>query len=140
MSTNMPKPMTYRTSVRAYFKRALPGLAVGFVVTSASIIAAILTSRSQWLWLGGGVLTLLGIPLTFLRLIARGPAGALEEMPPKTIAVQGQPGVRPNIDHMHHTHARIHENFSVITGVVLLILGAILAGIAAPAMELLTSR
>lgn len=49
MSANLPKPTTYRTSVRAYFKKSLPGLAVGFVITAASIIGAILTARSQWL-------------------------------------------------------------------------------------------
>lgn len=86
------------------------------------------------------MLTLLGVPLTFLRPITRGAAGEMDEVPPKTIAVQGQLSMRVNVDHVHHTLGRINENFNVITGVVLLILGAILGGIAAPAMDRLTSR
>ena len=64
----------------------------------------------------------------------------MDEMPPKTIAVPGQPGVLFNQDYMHRSLERIYENFDIITGVVLLVLGAILGGIAAPAMDLLRSH
>ena len=84
----------------------------------------------------GALLTLIGIPLTFSRLLRRGAAGSNEPEPP-TVHPQkpGELGVQFNMAYMRSRVRGLVENFDVINGIILLEVGTLLWGIAATIMS-----
>lgn len=130
--------MTTRTSAAFYFSRSWKALLTGSLIAIVSVVLACREHRPEYAVIGGSVLTILGIPLTFLRLLRRGPAGVDDPDPPATLPLQpGAKGVQFNTEHMWASVARIVENFSVITGVVFLICGTLLAGVVAPILAMI---
>ena len=128
--------MSMRTSWRFYWGCESRMLASIAMITVAAVVAAIATCRTDWLTLGGGVLTLIGIPLTAWRILRRGPAGSLDSSPPATLPTEGR-GRLFNPDHIEDRLERIRHNFAVISGVVALAIGTILDALAAPLINLL---
>jgi hypothetical protein len=113
-------------------------LLVGVVVAVGSLAASICTHRADYAVIGGAVLTLMGIPLTFLRLLRRGPAGVDDPDPPKFFPMEpGAKTIQFNMAYMYASIGRIVENFGVLTGVVLLLSGTVLAGIVAPTLAMI---
>jgi hypothetical protein len=113
-----------------------------YTVLSTIIIAAACTLWSCYIKnslpaaLAGALLTLVGVPLTFLRLLRRGPAGSNDADPPLVHPQRpGEKGVQFNTDAMWVGVQRIVENFHVINGIIMLWVGTLLWGVAAPIMS-----
>ena len=135
MTARTPKSST---SIQFYFQRSWEMLALGLGVALGSLEFAIVSRRPECVAIGGSVLTVSGIPLTFLRLLRLGPAGIDDPAPPTTVPPEpGARAVQFNVDYMLWGVQRIIENFEVITGVLFLVVGTSLAGIAAPILALL---
>jgi hypothetical protein len=110
-----------------------------YTVLSTIIIAVACTLWSCYIKnslpaaLAGALLTLVGVPLTFSRLIRRGPAGSNDPDPPLSHPQKpGEIGVQLNTDAMWAGVQRILENFHVINGIIMLEVGTLLWGVVAP--------
>jgi hypothetical protein len=124
------------TSFGFYWTRSKHYLLWTGVVALASVGLSCYLRSSLPAALTGALLTLIGIPLTFSRLIRRGAAGSNDPEPP-TVHPQkpGERGVQLNMAYLHSQVQGITENFDVINGIVLLEVGTLLWGIAAPIMS-----
>jgi hypothetical protein len=124
------------TSFGFYWKRSKHHIIWTGIVALASVWLSWYTRNSLPNALGGALLTLIGIPLTFSGLLRRGAAGSNEPEPP-TVHPQkpGELGVQFNMAYMHSRVHGLVENFDVINGIILLEVGTLLWGIAAPIMS-----
>jgi hypothetical protein len=133
--------MPTSTSFGAYWGRSKYYLLATAVVALASLWLSWRTRNSLPAALAGALLTLLGIPLTFSRLLRRGAAGSNDPEPPLTHPQKpGERGVQFNTDTMWSQVRGIFENFDVINGIILLEVGTLLWGIAAPIMSSIWSH
>lgn len=110
---------------------------LGLGLTAVSIAAACVDANAVWLVIGGSTLTVLGIPLTFLRLMQRGAAGYDDPSPPALVPVKDSRALRFNDYYLQDSLERLAQNMSVYTGVGYVIVGATLAGILAPIAQML---
>jgi hypothetical protein len=124
------------TSFGFYWSRSKYWLLGTGIVALASVWLSCYIRNSLPAALAGALLTLIGIPLTFSRLIRRGAAGSNDPEPP-TVHPQkpGEWGVQLNMAYMHSQVRGITENFAVINGIILLEVGTLLWGVAAPIMS-----
>jgi hypothetical protein len=124
------------TSFAFYWTRSKHYLFWSGTFALASVWLSWYTRSSLPAALAGALLTLAGAPLTFSRLIRRGAAGSNDPEPPMVLPQKpGEVGVQFNTAYMWSGVQGIIENFDVINGIVLLEVGTVLWGIAAPIMS-----
>jgi hypothetical protein len=124
------------TSFAFYWARSKHYLLWTGVVALASLGLSCYFRNSLSAALAGAALTLIGIPLTFSRLIRRGAAGSNDLEPPVVHPQKpGEVGVQFNAAHMVSGVQGIIENFHVINGIIMLEVGTLLWGVAAPIMS-----
>jgi hypothetical protein len=133
----IPLPQRSSTSFSAYWISERLRVVAGVALASTTITAATWIGEPNFLAIGGSVLVLAGVPLTFLRLLHRGAAGLDDPSPPATLSVGGGPGVLLNPHFLSEYFERLFQNFSVFTGVGYLMVGTALAGIATPIWQLM---
>lgn len=129
------------TSFAFYWSRSKRCIVITAVVGLVSVWLAWSVKNSLPAALTGALMTLVGVPLTFSRLIRRGAAGSNDRDPPLTHPQKpGERGVQFNTTAMLVGVQGIIENFDVINGIVLLQFGTLLWGVAAPIMAVVWGR
>jgi len=124
------------TSVGFYWSRSKYTVLSTIVIALACTLLSCYLRNSLPAALAGAVLSLVGVPFTFSRLIRRGPAGSNDTDPPMFHPQKpGDVGVQFNTDSMWSGAQRIIENFHVINGIIMLEVGTLLWGVAAPIMS-----
>jgi hypothetical protein len=128
--------MATSTSSAFYWSQSRYTLLSTALIALASTLLSCYLRNSLPAALAGALLTLVGVPLTFSRLIRRGPAGSNDPDPPAFHPQKpGDVGVQFNTDNVWAGVQRIIENFHVINGIIMLQVGTLLWGVAAPIMS-----
>lgn len=129
------------TSVGFYWSRSKYTVLSTIIIAIACTLWSLSIKNSLPAALAGALLTLVGVPLTFSRLIRRGPAGSNDPDPPLVHPQRpGEKGVQFNTDSMWAGVQRIIENFHVINGIIMLQIGTVLWGVAAPIISAVWPR